>query len=203
MLGKSWNFITFLEYEKLRFRDKIGEDSLPQLNALTISPHSSFQHDSHLSHVTADQPNSLEQQQQQLGTASNSLPCAVLKDRLLTDSVVLDEPFPTICVGSPSNCLTLPPLASASVQDNSAIVTAGNSAAVNGSVVSSRQISGGSAGSDGDSMPESPLSLDDGEWHTERLRDSKWKTILKDFGECHENSLIESFKMSPHLICLS
>ena len=38
---------------------------------------------------------------------------------------------------------------------------------------------------------------------TERLRDSKWKKILKDFGECHENSLIESFKMSPHLICLS
>ena len=38
---------------------------------------------------------------------------------------------------------------------------------------------------------------------TERLRDLKWKKILKDFGECHENSLIESFKMSPHLICLS
>ena len=38
---------------------------------------------------------------------------------------------------------------------------------------------------------------------TERLRDSKWEKILKDFGECHENSLIESFKMSPHLICLS
>ena len=40
-------------------------------------------------------------------------------------------------------------------------------------------------------------------WCTGRLRDSKWKKILKDFGECHENSLIESFKMSPHLICLS
>ena len=38
---------------------------------------------------------------------------------------------------------------------------------------------------------------------TERLRDSKWKKILKDFGVCHENSLIESFKMSPHLIGLS
>ena len=35
---------------------------------------------------------------------------------------------------------------------------------------------------------------------TERLRDSEWKKILKDFGECHENSLIESFKISPHLI---
>ena len=38
---------------------------------------------------------------------------------------------------------------------------------------------------------------------TERLRDSKWKKILKDFGKCHENSLIESFKMSPHLIYLN
>ena len=27
--------------------------------------------------------------------------------------------------------------------------------------------------------------------------------VLKDFGECHENSLIESFKISPHLICFS
>ena len=38
---------------------------------------------------------------------------------------------------------------------------------------------------------------------TERLRDSKWKQILKDFGECRKNSLIESFKMGPHLICIS
>ena len=35
------------------------------------------------------------------------------------------------------------------------------------------------------------------------LRDSKRKKILKAFGECHENGLIESFKMSPHLLCLS
>ena len=31
----------------------------------------------------------------------------------------------------------------------------------------------------------------------------KMEKKLKDFEECHENSLIESFKMSPHLICLS
>ena len=40
-------------------------------------------------------------------------------------------------------------------------------------------------------------------WGTGRLGDSKCKKILKDFGGCHENILIESFKMSPHLICLS
>ena len=38
---------------------------------------------------------------------------------------------------------------------------------------------------------------------TGRLGDSKWKRILKNFGECLMNSLIESFRMSPHLICLS
>ena len=34
----------------------------------------------------------------------------------------------------------------------------------------------------------------------ERLEMEK---ILKDFGECHVNRLIESFRMSPHLICVS
>ena len=38
---------------------------------------------------------------------------------------------------------------------------------------------------------------------TGRLGDSKWKKNLKDFGGCHVNRMIESFKMSPHLICLS
>ena len=37
---------------------------------------------------------------------------------------------------------------------------------------------------------------------TGRLRQSKWKKLLKDFGGCHENRLIESFEMSPHLIGL-
>ena len=38
---------------------------------------------------------------------------------------------------------------------------------------------------------------------TEQLRGLRWKKLLKNIGECHENSLIESFEMIPHLICLS
>ena len=38
---------------------------------------------------------------------------------------------------------------------------------------------------------------------TARQGDLKWKKNLKHFGRCHENRLIESFKMSPLLICLS
>ena len=32
---------------------------------------------------------------------------------------------------------------------------------------------------------------------TGRLKDLERKKVLKDFGECHENSLTESFKMNP------
>ena len=38
---------------------------------------------------------------------------------------------------------------------------------------------------------------------TARQGDLKWKKILKDSGWCDKNGLNESFKMSPHLICLN
>ena len=43
------------------------------------------------------------------------------------------------------------------------------------------------------------------EWtkYTARQGDMKWKKILKDSGWCDKNGLNESFKMSPHLICLN
>jgi len=37
-------------------------------------------------------------------------------------------------------------------------------------------------------------------WAAERLEMEK---NLKDFGACHENSLIGGFKTSPHMLCLS
>ena len=30
----------------------------------------------------------------------------------------------------------------------------------------------------------------------------KWQKMLKGFQDCHENALMYSFEMSPHLICL-
>ena len=43
------------------------------------------------------------------------------------------------------------------------------------------------------------------EWtkYTARQGDMKWKKILKDSRWCDKNGLYESFKMSPHLICLN
>ena len=43
------------------------------------------------------------------------------------------------------------------------------------------------------------------EWtkYTARQGDMKWKKILKDSRWCDKNGLNESFKMSPHLICLN
>ena len=38
---------------------------------------------------------------------------------------------------------------------------------------------------------------------TARQGDMKWKKILKDSRWCDKNGLNESFKMSPHLICLN
>ena len=38
---------------------------------------------------------------------------------------------------------------------------------------------------------------------TARQGDRKWKKLLKVSGWCDKNGLDESFKMSPHLICLS
>ena len=38
---------------------------------------------------------------------------------------------------------------------------------------------------------------------TARQGDMKWKKILKDSWWCDKNGLNESFKMSPHLICLT
>ena len=38
---------------------------------------------------------------------------------------------------------------------------------------------------------------------TAQQEDMKWKKLLKVSGWCDKNGLNESFKMSPHLICLS
>ena len=97
------------------------------------------------------------------GLEKSNVAPVVLKDRLLTDSVVFGgEDYP----GSNQNNFNAGLLAMSSEHSYSIGNNQQNPKGVAGHTIqcsaniSSRQL--GSAGSDGDSMPESPLSLDDG-----------------------------------------